>query len=489
MKSFISIQHTMHRVPLFLILLLVVGGSLCLSAQSLVRLEFQDQVDQDTLQQRYPFFLVTSDIKTYKVVYTTNGVFGEPDTASGLLALPVVDNPEMELPLLVYQHGTSLTPEAIPSNPNSEERSLIEAFAAAGYATLSADYLGLGESRGFHPYGHAESAVSIALDLMRAFREALVPDSVAWNGQLYLTGYSQGGHAAMALHRAIEADASGEFSVTAGSHLSGPYSASGVMTDLALSDSAYFFPGYLLYSFLSYNYVYGLYERTEQFVSAPYVAIVDSFLNDQLTLLDFNNQLVDRLIATDGIPRTKPLLQDSILTFLTQDGHPLREALQDNDVFDWTPLAPTRILYCAADDVVPARNAIVADSVMRANGAMDLTTTDLVSDADHLECVIPALIVTVTVFNQIRSAVTNTEAAPIDDSLIVYPNPASTQLYLRGAEPGATATLFDLQGRPCLTQVLRGSEERLELPRLPNGMYVLHITGRKQMRHLLHIQQ
>ena len=99
--------------------------------------------------------------------------------------------------------------------------------AALGYVAVAPDYLGLGESRGFHPYVHAATEASAAIDLLYAAQEFAEKQKFPLNGQLFLTGYSQGGHASMALHRELERNYSKIFPVSAAAHLSGPYSISG----------------------------------------------------------------------------------------------------------------------------------------------------------------------------------------------------------------------------------------------------------------------
>ena len=69
------------------------------------------------------------------------------------------------------------------------------------------DYIGMGESPGLHPYCHGASEAT-TIDMIRAVREAesldMIPGMTADNGEMFVTGYSQGGHAAMATHKYVE---------------------------------------------------------------------------------------------------------------------------------------------------------------------------------------------------------------------------------------------------------------------------------------------
>ena len=66
---------------------------------------------------------------------------------------------------------------------------------------------------------------------VRAGRRLLADKGLAHNGKLFLSGYSQGGHAAMATQRALERDHPFELPVTASSPLAGPYALAKTVLD------------------------------------------------------------------------------------------------------------------------------------------------------------------------------------------------------------------------------------------------------------------
>ena len=106
---------------------------------------------------------------------------------------------------------------------------------------LMPDYIGMGESPGLHPYCHGESEATATRDMIRAAR-AFIADSLQMidNGELFLTGYSQGGHAAMAAHKYFEDNnLLAEFNVLGSAPCSGPYEMSGAMADTILSPYPY----------------------------------------------------------------------------------------------------------------------------------------------------------------------------------------------------------------------------------------------------------
>ena len=91
-----------------------------------------------------------------------------------------------------------------------------------------------------------DAEAQVAIDMLHAAAAFTAQNDVHTNSQLFITGYSQGGHAAMALHREIDRNWSDEFTVTASAPLSGPYSISGVMRNLILTDKIYYYRGGML---------------------------------------------------------------------------------------------------------------------------------------------------------------------------------------------------------------------------------------------------
>lgn len=145
--------------------------------------------------------LLENGIELYKITYTTVDVFGKPDTASGLIILP--SNGKKSFFPVIYQHGTVDDRNDVPSNVKGGwEAGAV--FAGLGYFTILPDYLGLGTSRGYHPYVHAASQSWAASDMLKAAVTFAANAGITLNEKLFITGYSQGGHASMALHRDLE---------------------------------------------------------------------------------------------------------------------------------------------------------------------------------------------------------------------------------------------------------------------------------------------
>jgi pimeloyl-ACP methyl ester carboxylesterase len=117
-----------------------------------------------------------------------------------LLALPSDVEP---VGIVSFGHGTDSLRSYVPSAPTFEGLGIAGLFASGGFALVAPDYVGLGLSPGPHPYLHAATEASASLDLLMAAREASRQSGVKLPRSLYVTGFSQGGQAALALDRII----------------------------------------------------------------------------------------------------------------------------------------------------------------------------------------------------------------------------------------------------------------------------------------------
>lgn len=428
--------------------------------------------------------IAQNGVELYAVTYTTNDVFGQRDTASGLLIIPVREE-HFSYPLLCYQHGTVSSRWEVPSNLMGGFQ-LGEIFGSIGYIVVAPDYLGLGTSRGFHPYVHADSEASAAVDMLIAVKKYAADNNIFINEQLFITGYSQGGHAALALQRAIETDSSIGLTVTASAPLSGPYSISGIMKDQILSEIPYFYPSYVPNTLLSYNYVYNIFEDpiTDVF-KEPYATDIRRFYNEEIDLLQLNTLLIQKLVSQTGASVAKRMLQDSIISILLDEQeHPMNVALRDNDLLDWVPEAPTRLVYCRADDQVSYRNSTLADSILNANGALNLESADVNSNFNHGQCVQPANIYAALFFEQYKQLTTSSadRGQSISD-IRIYPNPVTSEISFVNLQPGIKATLLSMEGKQIWEQHL--TTDTIKLEGVLSGIYVLRITSEKGQSKLV----
>lgn len=390
-------------------------------------------VSPDLLQPQY-------DVDVYKVNYETTHPNGESWPVTGALAVPV--GITCPLPLSSYQHGTIARKTDAPSYLSTE--TLLGVISASvGIVCSMPDYIGLGDSPGMHLYVHAESEALASIDLVRAVYTLQDEIGFELNDQLFLWGYSQGGHATMAMHKMIEEQFPDEFSVTASAPMSGPYDISGVQAEVLVSDQPYPTPGYLPYVVLSYQEVYGdLYESLDEVFLPQYAAIIPELFNGTYTMGYINNQF-------PSVP-SQMLLPELILAYENDPEHPFRLALQDNDVYDWGPVAPVRLYYCTADDQVTYLNSIVCLEAMQAYNFTDVQGFNG-GNLDHGACAPFAFMGGFVVFNALAEfsfgvnvsiEVVNMSEGELADGSIT--------INLSG-DPNATITWFDGTNESSLT--------------------------------------
>jgi acetyl esterase/lipase len=228
--------------------------------------------------------------------------------------------------------------------------------------------------------------------MLRSAREYCDTVGLRRNGQLFLMGYSQGGHACMATHRAIQNELNGEFNVTASVPMSGAYDMSGVMVDTMLSNNPYDQPGYLAYLVISWAPIYHLYDSIQQAIVYPYDSILPPLLDGTHGINTVNN-------AMPNVP--KHIFTSSELdTFLNNLNSPFRVALRANDVYNWRPACPTRLLFCKADTYVPYMNSVNTIDSMRAHGVTTVDTVDINPNLGHTDCANYAVFAAKTFFDQ-----------------------------------------------------------------------------------------
>lgn len=332
-------------------------------------------------------------VVAYKVVYETVGPWGAPTVASGALVLPDVTT--APLPLVSYQHGTITDPNGAPSSMDvTGEAGIGFAFASAGYAAVVPDYLGLGESPGPHYYHHARSQATACIDMLRATRTFCESNSIALNEKLFLVGYSQGGHATMATLRELEKFHTNEFTVTACAPMAGAYDLSGTAAMDFMSEREQPNPYYFLYLLHGFQAVYGLGNNLAELLSPPYDQTLSLMMATNASGAEINRAMPARTVDI--------LKPEQLQLFQTDARHPLRLALQDNDVFRWAPRTPVRLYHCSGDQDVVIANSLVAAAVMQALGAADVQLIQPAPGADHGGCAEPALVAAKAWFDSLR---------------------------------------------------------------------------------------
>ena len=364
----------MYRL-LFFSMISFLGFQNNIVAQQLISYEFIQHYTVQDLNTALANFGLTGfnitpkyEVDYYKITYTTPNAQNTGNTfATGALVVP--SNISCPLPVISYQHGTTSIRYNVPSARGGNEYYIgLLGAALTGSVVCMSDYLGLGDSPGFHPYVHAKSEAQACIDLLRTARELKDTLNYNLNDQLFLFGYSQGGHSTMALFKEIETNLANEFTVTACAPMSGPYDVSGVQSATMTADSFYSSPGYLPYVIMGYQEAYGnVYNDLSEIFRPPYDSLLPGYFNGTHSMGWINNRL----------PDTPNLMLDTAYfnDFLTNPNHFAWTLLRDNDLYNWAPVAPLHMYYCTADEQVFYRNSEVARDSMHALGATHVVAT------------------------------------------------------------------------------------------------------------------
>ena len=444
--------------------------------QNYISHEILGQLTKEEIQNQFDYE-ANYGVVMAKMIYSTPDVRGQLDTASGLIVFP--NEVGLNMPSLIYHHGTVAGPMDVPSNLQGGF-GLAVAFASQGYFTCAPDFLGLGESRGFHPYVHADSEASASIDMFKASADFSSALELTNDADVYISGYSQGGHAGMATHRELELNAAEHgINVVAAAHLSGPYSIGGVMKDLILGDRIYLFAGYIPNTVMSFQEAYGnIYTELGEIFKPQYVEPITRYYNRAITLGELNTILLG-LIGFPDI-RPKKMFLDHVLDSVANNpNYPLTIALNDNNVYEWAPQSPTRLFYCTADDQVPFMNAILADSVMNALGAADLVSRDVGPTLDHGGCVEPAALAAMDFFAGFNTLGNRNEVPEID--VKISPNPFASFIHIE-LEDGTTENnieMINIDGKRVYNRILNSNRIRIPVGHLAVGQYIIKIKNEK----------
>ena len=295
------------------------------------------------------------DVKAYKIEYKTSNTEGTDLIASGLVVTPTEGG---DLPLFSYQHGTIWSYDMAPSefDKNTEATILASIFASSGFIAVLPDYIGYGSSSAYpHPYEHSESLGSSCYDMIVAAQELLQLLSISWNSQLFITGYSEGGNATMALHQHIEAHSS--IKVTMSAPGAGAYNKSLFLDYIINADEDLPFLKVYLWVLDTYDGIYGLDRDKKEYFAEPHATTIAKLTDP----FDYPNL---------DVPINPQVLFNPNFISGLKDGTDVDflDAIAQNDNFNWSPRYPITLYYGDADQYVIPENSETAYEAILENG-------------------------------------------------------------------------------------------------------------------------
>mgnify|MGYP000988121365 CR=1 FL=1 len=298
-------------------------------------------------------------VNSYRITYLTTDKDGAPTTASGLVSVPVKASGARS-PVLSYQHATTFHDDQAPSNKVEPiEPPLV--LASLGYIVVAPDYVGFAASKGqVHPYLTAAPTANVIVDMLKASDTWRQRTGVPDNGQLFLAGYSEGGYATMAAHRAIHLDNGAmKQRLQAAVPGAGPYDVTETLDD-QLDRVGKLFPP--LGELLNPGNLSKLPERVRN---------------------EVRDLLLKQMVPEDGDVAYQSLFLDR---YIADD----RQALaRDHSVhLGWAPNVPVYLFHGRLDLTVPYSASESALQTLRAAGASNVSLTDCTTpNFGHLDCV------------------------------------------------------------------------------------------------------
>ena len=99
-------------------------------------------------------------------------------------------------------------------------------------------------------------------------------------------------------------------------------------------------------------------------------------------------------------------MQDSVLDNMKNDpDHPVHIDFRKNDLHNWIPEEPVRMLYCGMDSMVFPQNSLMAEDTMNAMGATDALAIEVDPEGIHETCGVQTTTWALEWFNDSRVSV------------------------------------------------------------------------------------
>lgn len=323
------------------------------------------------------------DVDLYKVEYRTT--YDEITiTASGLIALP---NTTQEVAMISFHHGTITVNEDAPSDFSASDPDalLYGALSSSGFISVIPDYLGFGSSSAMlHPYYVEEYTASAILDMLEAAKELAMEKKVKFNTRLFLAGYSEGGYATMAAHKAVEESSPEGFDLIASFAGAGAYDLKG-MQDYLFGLTTYDDPYYLAYIVRSYQLTYDFPSALTDFFKEPYAGRIPSLFNGQKGAQEIDAQLTNTIAD---------LLQEKIIGSINTDPAYayLVNAFQENSLVDWAPEKKMFLYHGEEDATVPYQNSVDTYQALLSGGASTDALTLIPLQGTHSSALMPYIL-------------------------------------------------------------------------------------------------
>lgn len=307
------------------------------------------------------------NIESYVIKYKTKDAQGNEIIASGLITIPeaktlkqfiqgykAATGDDFSLSIVSDQHGTIFENKEAPSVKAAldghPDEIATNFTGVAGFMTVQPDYIGFGESNGtVHPYIIEKPSASATVDMIKAAIAFANQMGLPVNGQVFLSGYSEGGYVTMAAAKDIQQNHP-EIHLMAVAPMAGPYDVEQMGLG-ALTAPQMAFPPFLADTVYAYSAVYSDVNLSD--------IVVEQYAAKLPTLFNGDHNGTEIYMALPNVYTTQsqaPELlfkKEFIDDFISDKENRLRVHFRENSVIDWKPEMPMKLYHCTNDNIVP----------------------------------------------------------------------------------------------------------------------------------------
>lgn len=412
-------------------------------------------------------------LKAYKITYYTKNEKNNLVKATGLLMYPKVN---YKLSTVVSDHGTTDIRQNVPSNLKGVLYAgfVVElSYVLNGYILMAPDYVGMGSGDGVHPYVHYPTEASATIDFVTAANKVLAQQNVKRYDEYFLTGYSQGAHAAMSTLKKLSISNPNNLNFKYAYMGDGPYDFSGVTLQKGVLEKD-------VYPFTSFiaNVVNTCNKTGYQMYNSSISEVISSEYLDRYNY---------HVVQDNGGLLWGPLVWRTLFTnnfvndVTNNQNNKLRQCLKSNDVYDWYNKTPMTLGHSTVDLAIHPENTSKTIDVQRGYYSWwDLNKYKLEAfywgPLGHIGGIVPFILASNAKFNTLRSGGLLNEWAMLTSKQSQNSQSGISSIYKSQIKP-------DLQNMELL-EITDFNKEKAErkavsnnnLASLQDGVYLLKVS-------------
>jgi len=412
-------------------------------------------------------------LKAYKITYYTKNEKNNLVKATGLLMYPKAN---YKLSTVVSDHGTTDSRQNVPSNLKGVLYAgfIVElSYVLNGYILMAPDYVGMGSGDGVHPYVHYPTEASATIDFVTAANKVLAQQNVKRYDEYFLTGYSQGAHAAMSTLKKLSISNPNNLNFKYAYMGDGPYDFSGVTLQKGVLEKD-------VYPFTSFiaNVVNTCNKTGYQMYNSSISEVISSEYLDRYNY---------HVIQDNGGLLWGPLVWRTLFTnnfvndVTNNQNNKLRQCLKSNDVYDWYNKTPMTLGHSTVDLAIHPENTSKTIDVQRGYYSWwDLNKYKLEAfywgPLGHIGGIVPFILASNAKFNTLRSGGLLNEWAMLTSKQSQNSQSGISSIYQSQIKP-------DLQNMELL-EITDFNKEKAErkavsnnnLASLQDGVYLLKVS-------------